>query len=438
VFTKQKILQLQYQLERQLGHTSAGHQTWLAKDLNTHEKVTVKLLAFNSQVPSQELKLFQREARILQSLEHPRIPKYRDYFAIEQQSNGDVVWFALVQDYIPGFSLQELLENRLFNPNKVKIIAREILEILIYLHQLNPPVLHRDLKPSNLILGQDDRIYLIDFGAVQTRTVATGTTVTVVGTTGYAPLEQFWGRAVPASDLYALGITLIHLLTGTPPGDLPYQNSRIQFRHRVNLQPDLISWLETMTESSVERRFSSAESALEALQSGERVSGTQSLKLKPQKSLIELKQDRQRMNIKIPAGGLARFNEVLNAGCRGLFVYCLLFFCSLIFSIFQPYFGVFLIFLVLTYTIFLCGTKTEISFEQNNFQIERKFLMRKYGTQNYSNSTILDIFIQRSGSIFQVTIKTFDRTHNLGGALTQDEATWLVGEIKQWLNLSSY
>jgi serine/threonine protein kinase len=435
VFTKQKILQLQYLLERQLGHTSAGHQTWLAKDLNTNEKVTVKLLAFNSQIPSQELKLFQREARILQSLQHPRIPKYRDYFAIEQQSNGGVVWFALVQDYIPGFSLQELLENRLFAPDKVRIIAREILEILIYLHGLNPPVLHRDLKPSNLILGQDDRIYLIDFGAVQTRSVATGATVTVVGTTGYAPLEQFWGRAVAASDLYALGVTLIHLLTGTPPADLPYQNSRLQFRDRVNLEPDLLDWLETMTESSVESRFSSAKSALEALQSGDRVSSTQSLKFKPQKSLIELKQDRQRLNIKIPAGGLARFNEVLNAGCRGLIVYCLLFTFSLLFSIFQPYFGLFLIFLVLTYTIFLCGTKTEISFEKNNFQIERKFLMRKYNMQNHSNSTILDIFIQRSGSIFQVAIRTFDRTHNLGGALTQDEATWLVAEIKQWLNL---
>ena len=443
MFSKQKILQEKYQLERQLGHTSAGHQTWLAKDLKTNEKLTIKLLAFSSEIHSKELKLFQREAEILRNLQHSRIPKYRDYFILEQQSNNAVGWFALVQNYIPGLSLQELLEQgQLFDEEKIRIIAKEILEILIYLHELNPPVLHRDVKPSNLILGEDGQIYLIDFGAVQIQRAETEATFTVVGTTGYAPLEQFWGRAVPASDLYALGITLIHLLTGISPADLPYQDSRIQFRHLVNLQPDSIDWLEIITELSLERRFSSAKTALEALNSANvdasrsrELPPQQSFKLKPEKSSIELERDGRRLNIKIPAGGLARFNEVFNAGCGGLIVYFLLFFVSLLSSIFIPYMGFFLISFIAIYSIILCGTKTEINFESNNFQIKRKFSIDKYAKQSCPNSKIVDIFIQRTGSIFQVGIRTIDRTYNLGGALSQEEAIWLVQEIKQWLNI---
>jgi serine/threonine protein kinase len=303
-------------------------------------------------------------------------------------------------------------------------------------------VLYRDLKPSNLILGEDEQIYLIDFGAVQAQAAMTEATFTVVGTTGYAPLEQFWGRAVAASDLYALGVTLVHLSTKISPADLPHQDSRIQFRNFVNLKPDLINCLEIMTESSVERRFSSAKTALEALisakfvdTSGSKESPTQqSLKIKPEKSSIKLEQDPQRLNITIPAGGLARFNEIFNAGCRGLIFYFLLFSFSLLISIFIPYIVIFLILFISVYTILLCGTKTEISFESNNFQIKRKFLTRRYYKKSCSNSIIVDIFIKRTGSIFQIDIRTTNHTHNLGGALSQDEAIWLVQEIKQWLN----
>jgi serine/threonine protein kinase len=88
---------------------------------------------------------------------------------------------------------------------------------------------------------------------------------TVVGTSGYAPLEQFWGRAVAASDIYALGATLIHLLTGITPADLPLKDSRLQFRDRVSLQANFINWLEKATEFSSENRFQTARSALKEL-----------------------------------------------------------------------------------------------------------------------------------------------------------------------------
>jgi len=228
VFNPNQCLKERYQLQEKLGRTAAGRQTWLATDLQSNEQVTVKLLAFSPEMQWEELKLFEREAQVLQALNHPRIPRYRDYFSLDQEAGLQLPWFGLVQDYIPGYSLQELLDkNKRFSEKQVRAMATQVLDILIYLHELSPPVLHRDIKPSNLILGEDKQVYLVDFGAVQAQAAVTGVTFTVVGTSGYAPLEQFWGRAVAASDLYALGATLIHLLTGTAPADLPQKEGRL-------------------------------------------------------------------------------------------------------------------------------------------------------------------------------------------------------------------
>jgi serine/threonine protein kinase len=262
----QQVLHDRYQLKQKLGQ-NAGRQTWLAEDVGVSptELVVVKLLAFGGEVQWDDLKLFEREAQVLKQLNHPRIPKYRDYFHIDERS----LWFGLVQEYIPGSSLREQLhQGKRFTTKQVRKIALEILEILEFLHQLNPAVLHRDIKPSNLIWGEDEQIYLVDFGAVQDRAAKEGATFTVVGTYGYAPMEQFGGRAVPASDLYALGATLIHLLTGTAPADLPQRNLRICFEDQVSLSPGVVSWIQKLTEPAPEQRFKSASVARKALESG--------------------------------------------------------------------------------------------------------------------------------------------------------------------------
>jgi serine/threonine protein kinase len=261
----EQILQNRYQIERQLGNNGI-RQTWLAKDLQADDEkkswVVVKLLAFGGAVQWDDLKLFEREAQILKQLNHPRIPRYIDYFCIDDRS----LWFCLVQAYIPGESLkQKLATAKRFSEQQTRKIAAEILKILIHLHELNPGVLHRDIKPSNLIWGKDNQIYVVDFGAVQDKAAKEGVTFTVVGTYGYAPMEQFGGRAVPASDLYALGATLIHLLTGTSPADLPQQDLRLQFQDRVHLSTSFVSWLEKLTAPAPEQRFASARQALEAL-----------------------------------------------------------------------------------------------------------------------------------------------------------------------------
>jgi serine/threonine protein kinase len=257
------ILQERYQLNQQLGQ-NAGRQTWLATDIQSSlpSPVIVKLLAFNPQMQWDDLKLFEREAQVLKNINHPKIPQYRDYFSIDDVEGSGLRWFGLVQKYIPGKSLK----HKRFTEVGGRSIATQVLQILIALHELSPPVLHRDIKPSNLIMGKDNQIYLVDFGAVQDKAKAEGATFTVVGTSGYAPPEQLWGKAVPASDLYALGATLIHLLTGSSPAELPQHQMRIQFRERVNINPEFANWIEQLIQPAPERRFSTARQALDSLQ----------------------------------------------------------------------------------------------------------------------------------------------------------------------------
>jgi serine/threonine protein kinase len=304
LFHPNQCLKERYQLQQQLGN-NAGRQTWLAQDLQSGEKVTVKLLAFSPQMEWDEFKLFEREAAVLKQLNHPRIPQYRDYFSLDQKIGAGLCWFGLVQDYIPGKSLQKLLnEGKRFTESQVRSIAKQVLEILIYLHGLNSPVLHRDIKPNNLILGEDKQIYLVDFGAVQDSAAVEGVTFTVVGTSGYAPLEQFWGQAVPASDLYALGATLIHLLTGVPPADLPQRNLRIQFREQVSINSQLISWIEALTEPDLDLRLSCASQALDALETGQSIHYPLETVCPPFSTRIKLEKNKNKLIVYFSNNGM--------------------------------------------------------------------------------------------------------------------------------------
>ncbi|MEG3862390.1 serine/threonine protein kinase, partial [Microcoleus sp. herbarium12] len=251
-----EILADRYQCDRRLGK-QAGRQTLLARELKTQQQVVVKLLSFSSDFNWEDLKLFEREVETLKSLSHPAIPQYLDSFEIDTpQRKG----FALVQSYIEAKSLQEYLsDGRTFSENEVKQLAAALLDILGYLHQRQPPVIHRDIKPSNILLKNRSgnsvgEVYLVDFGAVQTLATQQGKTVTVVGTYGYMPPEQFGGRAVPASDLYGLGATLIALITKQHPADLPQQDLQIEFEQFTQLSPGFTSWLKWMTHPSLERR----------------------------------------------------------------------------------------------------------------------------------------------------------------------------------------
>lgn len=263
-----EILADRYQCDRRLGK-QAGRQTLLARDLKTQQQVVVKLLSFSSDFNWEDLKLFEREVETLKSLSHPAIPRYLDSFEIDTPNRKG---FALVQTYIEAKSLQEYLcDGRTFSEREVKQLATALLDILAYLHQRQPPVIHRDIKPSNILLKNRSgnsvgEVYLVDFGAVQTLATQQGKTVTVVGTYGYMPPEQFGGRAVPASDLYSLGATLIALITKQHPADLPQQDLQLEFEQFTQLSPAFTNWLKWMTHPSLQRRPASVQIAKEVLE----------------------------------------------------------------------------------------------------------------------------------------------------------------------------
>ncbi len=429
-------------MQQRLGRTAAGHQTWLAVDLESQEEVTLKMLAFSPEMHWEELKLFEREAQVLQALNHARIPCYRDYFSLEREAGAGLPWFGLVQDYIPGFSLQELLEKgQRFSEKKVRRISTEVLEILIYLHELSPPVLHRDIKPSNLILGDDNHIYLVDFGAVQAQAAVTGVTFTVVGTSGYAPLEQFWGRAVPASDLYALGGTLIHLLTGMSPADLPQKDSRIQFSDRVSVNPSLVSWIEKMTEIGLEKRFSKARDAASALKSGniQRADdGSVDVRKigKPPRCRIEVSKSATELNIKIPS---ILVRKPFFSAFRGIWLLALCLPTILAGSTINLSISLVLSGLIICLLVMTFGDGNHIRFERNEFELKHQIFGWTYWRQRGENSEILGAFIYTCFRGNKINIRCGNHTgtyfYVLGNYLKEIEAAWLAQEIQDWLNL---
>ena len=266
------ILQERYVIEKEIGSRDV-QQTFLALDNQTETLVVIKLLFFNSRLQWENVKLFEREAQILKHLSHSSIPSYLDYF--EYQNNQEK-GFALVQSYINALSLQKQVESgRIFTETDLKQIAQAVLEISEHLHQQHPPIIHRDIKPSNILLAnrsglQVGKIYLIDFGCVQAA-IKERATRTVVGTYGYMPPEQFGNRSVAASDLYSLGATIIYLASGRHPADLPQIDLRLEFENFTQLSPGLIRWLQKMTQPSLDKRFSTAQEALTALETSDLV-----------------------------------------------------------------------------------------------------------------------------------------------------------------------
>ncbi len=261
------VLHDKYLTQSLLGH-KRSRRTLLAKDLDTQSLVVIKLLLLGNDFVWEDFKLFEREAEVLKSLNSPAIPRYLDFFEAETEWGKG---FALVQSYIEAKSLQEWVQaGRVFSQEDIKSFAKQLLGILDYLHLHQPPVIHRDIKPSNILLGDRSgnhpgKIYLVDFGSVQTASHEGGT-ITIVGTYGYMPPEQFGGRALPASDLYSLGATLIYLITGQHPAELLQDDLRINLKPAAENNSELTAWLECLTEPSLKQRFGTAAEALKSLE----------------------------------------------------------------------------------------------------------------------------------------------------------------------------
>lgn len=211
-----RLLRNRYRLTKRLASGGMG-EIYVADDLESGQSVAVKSLL--SEVGDKTRDLFQRrfreEADILRRLKAPGVPAFVDAFDEDERS-------FLIMQYIDGHSLEHL---RFEAPGGlpaafVVSVGVQVCRILDHLHTQVPPLIHRDIKPSNIIIrNADDEVFLVDFGLAREFS-GENNAKTLVGTVGYCPLEQFQGHPEPRSDIYALGATLVELLTGDAPKPL--------------------------------------------------------------------------------------------------------------------------------------------------------------------------------------------------------------------------
>jgi WD40 repeat protein len=266
------LLRNRYRLTRPLGGGGFG-RAFLAEDQDKMRELCV-VKQFNPRVEGTKAlhkasQMFEQEAKQLQQLgEHPQIPTLYAYF--EQDK-----YLYIIQQFIAGQSLeQELKQNGTFSPHQIYEILAGILPVLSFIHARQ--VIHRDLKPANIIRRQPDgRLTLIDFGVAKTLSeTAASQSSTTVGSMGYAPLEQMkHGQILPASDLFSLGVTCFHLLSGLDPEELWTEQGYSWLTHWQQYCPnlpagsDLTPILSKLLRKDSQQRYQSAEQVLQDLQS---------------------------------------------------------------------------------------------------------------------------------------------------------------------------
>lgn len=272
-----------YTIIRQIGQGGFG-RTYLAEDINRFREICV-LKEFSPQVQTPYVvqkaeELFQREASVLYKLQHPQIPRFRELLRINFQGKESLF---LVQDYIDGETYSSLLKSRQqrglkFTEAEIRQLLVQILPVLEYIHALG--VIHRDISPDNLMLRSGDQLpILIDFGGVkqvaatvasqyyQSGAMPSPTNRTLLGKIGFAPPEQMQTGVVSAqSDLYALAVTMLVLLTGKQPHELiDTYNLTWQWRQEVSISPVLGQIIDKMLSPMANHRYQTAGQLLQIL-----------------------------------------------------------------------------------------------------------------------------------------------------------------------------
>ncbi|WP_437722706.1 serine/threonine protein kinase [Sorangium sp. So ce861] len=251
-----------YVVTRALGEGAQGH-TLEAVDKRLGKLIAIKRFQIRGASSWKGVELAEREARVLASLSHPSLPAYLDHF----EEDGALF---LVMEKIDGESLGAMRRRRaVLGRDEIVRFLRDASGVLDYLHGRAPPVIHRDIKPNNVIRRPDGSFAIVDFGAVRDRLRPEGGS-TVVGTFGYMAPEQFQGRALPASDVYAVGATALCLLTGEEPEDLPHRGLAIDVAAALGgrADPGLVRALSAMLEPDPERRAARIAPLLAGLDAG--------------------------------------------------------------------------------------------------------------------------------------------------------------------------
>ena len=210
---RRTLLHKRYHIQRVIGQGGMG-AVYQAKDVKRQTVCAIKEMSL-SMVPAHErqqaIQNFKIEAKMLWGLNHPNLPAFTGFFSEGQR-------YYMVMEYVDGSTLEELLERNggPFSERRVLGWARQLCDVLEYLHTQNPPIIFRDMKPGNIMLTRNGRIKLIDFGIARFFRSSSSQDTQLLGTPGFAPPEQY-GRTQTdeRSDLYSLAITLFQMLTNT-------------------------------------------------------------------------------------------------------------------------------------------------------------------------------------------------------------------------------
>ena len=239
-----------YVLLERVGRGAHG-VVYRCTDLRSGDTVAVKQVLLGNLESDKARELVAREGDVLRQLRHPALPRWRDELHI---GRGRAAAAYLVQDFVDGTNLQARLTEHRWSEAEALDLIDEVLDVLVYLHGLQPPVVHRDIKPANLVRRPDGRIALVDFGAVREALADTFGGSTVAGTFGFMAPEAFGGAAPPASDVYSLGMTVVALLSRRSPAELHGRDGGVAWRSAVALSPGLMGLLDAMLQPEPDRR----------------------------------------------------------------------------------------------------------------------------------------------------------------------------------------
>jgi serine/threonine protein kinase len=239
-----------YRVRQVLGQRGAA-RTYLADDADG--LVVLKELSFATEPSAATLQAFHQEARQLQSLTHPRIPRYLDLL---QLGLGSDTRLYLAQEFIEGTPLEAELSSRHSTELEARELARQVLDILRYLQSRSPRVFHGDLKPANLIRRADGALFLVDFGAAWVRGGTSSES------SRYTPPEQTHGELDASTDLFGLGVTLVDSLSWDPAWKQQKLTPTEKLAASVDVTPAFREFLARLTSGDPALRFASAKQAL--------------------------------------------------------------------------------------------------------------------------------------------------------------------------------
>lgn len=291
------VIDGKYEILKEIGRGGMSI-VYLAMDKHLNKQWAIKEIRKKGNGKNDEIVVnsLLAEANMMKKLDHPSLPRIVDII-----DNGITIY--VVMDYIEGESLDKILNEYGAQPEELVIAwAKQLCDALSYLHGQKPSIIYRDMKPANVMLKPEGNIKIIDFGIAREYKEQSLADTTVLGTKGYAPPEQYSGQTDPRSDIFALGMTMHHLLTGVDPrGGEPYAPVR-------QWNPDLSEGIEVIidkcVEPAAENRYQSCADLLYDLEHPELI--TKGFKRRQKKKLVAF----------VASAALAVILGISGVGCK--------------------------------------------------------------------------------------------------------------------------